>query len=160
MKKPRFSFPSVMRIILLSAVLPVLLVCVASAKIDRDETGYVLLATNSGTALLDNYYMEMGGGMSVTEPEAQTLITRPGTLKNLLTMLTVPTGDSGTRTFTLRKNGKNTALSVTFRSATEVRGEDTTDKIPVLPYDLISIQITSTGTPPMSVGIASLELTY
>jgi hypothetical protein len=160
MKKSRSPFSHAIRIVVLGAVLPVLLVCGASAKIDRDETGYVLLATNSGTGLLDNYYMEMGGGMSVSEPEAQTLITRPGTLKNLKALLTVPTGGSATRTFTLRKNGQNTPLSVTFSGATEVRGLDTTDKIPVIPYDLISIQITSTGTPPRSVGIASLELTY
>jgi hypothetical protein len=160
MKKPRFSFSSAMRMILLSAVLPVLLVCGASAKINRDETGYVLLATNSGTGLLDNYYMEMGGGMSVSEPEAQTLITRPGTLKNLKAILTVPTGAGPTRTFTLRKNGQNTSLSITFTGATEVQGADTTDIIPVVPYDLIALQVTSTGTPPRSVGIASLELTY
>jgi hypothetical protein len=159
-KTLRFPFPHAMRIVVLGAVLPVLLVCGASAKIDRDETGYVLLATNSGTGLLDNYFMEMGGGMSITEPEAQTLITRPGILRNLKAILTVPTGTGATRTFMLRKNGQNTSLSITFTGTTEVRGLDTTDIIPVVPYDLIAIQVTSTGTPPRSVGIASLELTY
>jgi hypothetical protein len=149
-----------MRIKFLIAFLSVFIVCAASAKIDRDGSGYVLLATNSGTSLLSDWFLEVGGGMSKTEPEAQTVITRAGTLKNLFTTLTAPPGDGATRTFTVRKNGMNTPLVVTFRGATAMKGCDTADSVPVLPYDLISVQNTSTGSPAASVGVVSFELLY
>ena len=155
-----------MRIKLLIPFLSLFMVCGASAwptmraKIDRDGSGYVLLSTNSGTSLLDDWFLEVGGGMSKTEPEAQTVITRAGTLKNLFTTLTAPPGDGATRTFMVRKNGANTSLVVTFSGTTAIKGCDTTDSVPVLPYDLISVQNTSTGSPASSVGVVSFELLY
>ncbi len=150
-----------MRTVFPLALLVLLVFPIVKDKISHaSETGYLLLWTNSGSPLIDNYYLAVGGGMCISEPEAQTLLTRTGTLASLCIRLTAAPGDSATRTFVLRKNGMNTPLAVTFKGAKQLVALDTVDKIPVTRWDLVDIMATSSGTAASASCAASFELVY
>jgi hypothetical protein len=134
----------------------------AFAQANRLNTpnGYELLTVSSGAPIIDNDFLAAGGGETTSEEQSQIIVTRTGKLVNLYTWLNVAPGDTSSRTFTVRKNGMSTLLSVTLKGAKDVRGSDTTHSIPVAPFDMIAIQVTSSGKPSDAMGIASFELAY
>jgi hypothetical protein len=124
------------------------------------ENGYELITVNSGAPLIDNDFLATGGGETTGETESQMVATRSGKLMNLFVQLAAPPGDTATRTFTVRKNSMNTPLSCTIKGGSFLKGCDTIHHVLIDASDLISIQVTSTGSPASSLGIASFELAY
>lgn len=101
----------------------------------------VLAGSTTATAL---FY---GGGMGLAAPiatEIQYAMPRPGALRNLRLRTVAGTG-SGTCTFSVRKNGVATGIGFTINN-TATTGTDTTNSVAVVRGDLVSFQVTKTGT--------------
>lgn len=74
--------------------------------------------------------------------EIQVPVTRPGTVRNLrLQIATAGTG-SQTVTFTVRKNGVDTAIVATINNTATGLTSDTSDSFTVVAGDLLSIKVT------------------
>ena len=83
---------------------------------------------------------------SLTESEMQIKARSDFILSKLTVRITNNTINSGTSTFTLRKNGVDTALSVSIAAGANGTFTDTTDSVTVGPDDLISYKFTISGT--------------
>lgn len=93
---------------------------------------------------------------SVTESSHQSLVPIDCTVVALSTRLTTAPGEGHSRTFTVRKNGQDTALTVT--TANTGTESNATGSIEFKAGDLISIKHTVSGTPAttgrLNLGIA------
>lgn len=110
---------------------------------------------NSGGNLATANFLRYSSQTS-TESNAQIVMTRNASIKNLFASITVPCG-TGSRTFTVRQNGVNTSISATI-SGTGTSASDVVDSITINPFDLISVEHSSTGTPAAALGIVSIEI--
>lgn len=99
----------------------------------------------------NNYYVGfMGIGSYAAENLRQQTIPHVCTLKTLRVTLTVaPTGVGKSRTFTVRKNGINTALTVTITNAA-VTGSDLVNSVAFAAGDLIGIRQIGANLPAAS----------
>jgi len=112
---------------------------------------------NSGGSLANNRYLRYES-QDNTEFQSQLLMGVTGTISNLNVLLEAAPDGAATRTFTIRKNGVNTALTVTITGA-NTTGSDNTNTVSVIPFDLISLLHTRTGTPAAAGAIATVLLT-
>jgi hypothetical protein len=112
---------------------------------------------NSGGSLSTNSFIVSGSGQVASEINAQVLMTEPGIVKDLYVFLDTAPGVGNDRTFTVRLNGVDTALTTTLSDATTQQA-NTVDNFAVTTYDRISILHTSTGTPTSTTGI--ITITY
>jgi hypothetical protein len=115
---------------------------------------------NSGGNLSGNNFL-LYGNQDSAENHTQILITKVSTAQNLIVHLTTaPTIGNKDRTFTIRLNGVDTALTVTIADgATD--GTDAVNTVALVAGDLISIKHTITGAggaPTASVGMASVQI--
>lgn len=77
--------------------------------------------------------------------EIKVPMVRPGTIRNMRVICIAGTG-GGNNTFTARKNGANTGLTVTFAN-TITSGTNIANTLPLVAGDLLSFQVTKTATP-------------
>jgi len=113
---------------------------------------------NSGGGLISNSFL-MYGSQTSFENRAQIAVTRAGTMSNLVVVLSTPPGISESRTFTLRKNGQPTLLSVQLVDST-ITGQDSNPlhNVSVSLYDLLSIQESDSGSAADAIGIVSVDI--
>jgi hypothetical protein len=86
----------------------------------------------------------------------EVICTAPGVLRNLATRLQNAPGGSTTRTFTLRVNQVDTALTCSHGPASTA-ASNTTDEITVAAGDILLLVETSTGSPATTAVAWSLE---
>ena len=84
-------------------------------------------------------------------------MTRQGIIKNLNIIISAAPGGTATRIFTIRLNGANTTMSLTFTGSTSSMFDIVTN-ITFAKGDLLSISHVSTGIPSTAVAIVSFEL--
>jgi len=124
-------------------------------------TGLVFGVGTTGTAATAVY---MGSGFiaTPTATELQVPITRPGTLRNFRVRIAVAGTDHQLVTFTVRKNGVDTAITCSIQNdaAAPSDASDLVHSVSVVAGDLISISITKAGVVTAGQGdaVASLEL--
>ena len=90
-----------------------------------------------------------GGGniaFNTTESSFQCIIPAAGTLSNFKVSVTVAPGADKGRTFTVRLNGADSALSVTISNTATVSSLDTSE-VAVVAGDLVAIEQLSINTP-------------
>ncbi len=107
-----------------------------------------------GSVATANRFFAPGGfGLAVeTATEIQLAMPRPGTIRNLRLRCTAGTG-GGTNTYTVRKNGVDTTLTVAILN-TAITGTDTTHSFTVAKGDLISQRVSKSsgaGTPQSNI---------
>ena len=92
-----------------------------------------------------------GGAFVFTTESAiiQSVVSAPGTISKLYFKLTAAPGAGKSVTFTVRKNGIDTSLSVTI-SGTDTTGSDLVNSIAVSAGDLLSVKCVPSGTPTAS----------
>ncbi len=104
------------------------------------------ISFNSVVPFINNNF-QLYGKQSTVENASTIVISDPGSISNLLisntNAVTLPGGDIGTRTYTIRKNGISTPLTVTLTQ--QGRSGSSNVNIDVLPGDLISLLYTETG---------------
>jgi hypothetical protein len=117
----------------------------------------VLQTYNSSANLISNNFLRHETQTS-NEVQAQWPMSRAGTIQNLFVKLYTSAAGDSSSTFTLRKNGVNTALTTTIAASTQT-GADNVNAVSVDPFDLISLQVTFGAGNPTSGGTASIEFT-
>jgi len=115
-----------------------------------------ILGTITGKPNLTQY-MPPGAGNTTTN-EVALRVTRAGVLRNLYIQQRVSNGAGVTNTFTVRKNGVDTALSAAITNGTQ--GEDTSNEVSVAAGDQISLKLVTSTTNPSEDIIATLELDH
>ena len=140
----------------------------SDSESDERELGD-LISWNSGGNLTNNSgvndFIKLGGTTTNSENSAKFVITKSGTLKNLVAQLVKSTGtddaspgEGKSRNFIIRKNGVNTNLAVNI-SGTDSAGNNSHNKVHVKKFDLISLVHNATGNPiNAALGIISVEL--
>lgn len=105
-------------------------------------------------------YLAPGYIASSSVTEVQFTCTRPGTIRNLYIQVATAGTDSSVVTFTVRKNGVDTALTTTKNNNTSGAASDTTHSFTVVAGDLISISVVKAGvvTQGQAGVTASIEL--
>ncbi len=103
-----------------------------------DSRGFISGANDDRWAIL-------GSGNSGSESGAQYHIPRGGTLKNLTVKPLSSLTSGSSVTITVRINGANTALAVTFTSADGINVKKDADEVAVNEGDLIAIRYQETG---------------
>jgi len=86
---------------------------------------------------------------ATTEDIAQAPWATAGTFSNLVIKLGTAPGGAASRTYVVRKNGVDTALSVVI-TGSETTGRDVTNSVTVAPGDLLSMSTTPAGSPSSS----------
>lgn len=115
-----------------------------------------VICFNSGSNLSNKTY-QLNGKQDIIEKHSQSLILENGVIENLSVKLTSAPGVGNSRTFTVRVNGVDTALSVVI-SDNNTTGSNKTSILNVNEFDLISLLHTSTGSNIVSsVGIVGLK---
>jgi hypothetical protein len=102
--------------------------------------------TNSQTTFLGFFKNE---NSLIDESKVQYAMPFSGTLSKFYIIIneTATTGiDTGSRTFTIRKNGISTNVSVTFNNATTLIKNDATNSVSFNEGDLLSISSACSGT--------------
>lgn len=92
-----------------------------------------------------------GLGVSATENQRQGIIATGGTINNLYVQQQTAPGAGTTRTYTLRVNGADTALTCTV-SGTGTTASDTTHSVSVSAGDSVCLGVTETGGPTLAQG--------
>lgn len=87
-----------------------------------------------------------GSTASTTEIYTESLVSTPGTLRNLRVALTGPPGAGNSYSFTVRKNGADTGLTVTI-SDSDTDGSDLSNSVTVVAGDRITLKMVPTSTP-------------
>lgn len=96
-----------------------------------------------------SYALFMGNavsGWNTTEANTTQVVAAPFSIKNFGVFLTSAPGGSASLTFTVRKNGTDTAATVTITGAATT-GQDTTHEVSFSPGDTFNLSCTPTGTP-------------
>jgi len=122
-----------------------LLIALLSSMTRASTAVFVGRTDTSATA--NNYnYIQHGGSENTTMTNRQFVCAGAGTLKKLYAWSSVAPGDAKTWTVTVFKGADATALSVAITGAATTYGTDTED-VAFVAGDLLSIKITSSGTP-------------
>jgi len=119
----------------------------------------VLFGMNTGSSPTGTEYSSiMGQPLSWgTEAVGRSPWPAPGVLRNLIVEVVTAPGAGTSRTFTLRKGGANTALTVTI-SDTATTARLTGTDVPVAVGDLLALQATLSGVPAATISVRwSLE---
>lgn len=95
-------------------------------------------------------------GWNASEDGQTSIVSAYGSFINLRVDLTVAPGAGQSRTFTLRVNGSDTALTVTI-SETNTSATDTTHSVAVSPGDTVSFTQTDTGSAASTIPITAVE---
>ena len=96
-------------------------------------------------------------GVTTSEAACQNQVKKPGIAKNLYMFIPTNTRTTNT-TYTLRKNGADTGLTVTVGPGVVNALEDTTHSIPVAADDKLNWAVTSgTGTEALAFAFISFE---
>ena len=111
---------------------------------------------NSGANLGQNNFL-LYGDQDTNEDNTEIVITKASTISNLTVRLNNAPGGATTRTFTLRLNGANTALTVTITGAATT-GTDAVNTVSVVQFDRIALLHTRTGAPVASRGAVSVQI--
>jgi hypothetical protein len=85
--------------------------------------------------------------ISNIEARVQNIMPTAGTVKNFYAFVENAPGAGASWTFTVRKNGANTALGCQISGAATQTCSDTTDSVSFVAGDLISVIVTSAGGP-------------
>lgn len=117
----------------------------------------VLFAVHQGSAT-GGYYVQIGATNDTSGTEVQRQIVAPtgGAISSMYIVLTTAPGVGNSRIYTLRKNGADTALTVTITGAATT-GNLTGTSVSVAAGDLLSISVAITGTPASSNGSFGLN---
>lgn len=115
---------------------------------------------DAGTAATALYMLPGYSTGTAGATEIQYVVTRPGTIRNLRVHITAAGTDNQTVTFTVRKNGVDTAIACTKANNSSGDTSDTTNSTTVVAGDLISLKITKAAivTAGQTGLLASLEL--
>jgi hypothetical protein len=97
------------------------------------------------------------GFQNATENLVRIVMTRTAILRRLFVTLNTAPSVGDTRTFTVRVNGANTALTVSLTGAATT-ASDVATLIPVVANDLVTVQHTIAGAPTASGGSISYEI--
>lgn len=85
---------------------------------------------------------------AATESDVQQIMQVAGTVTNFVVRLTGTAGASPKQyVFTVRKNGTNTALTVSITGTTQTTATDTVHSVSFAEGDLISVESAPTNTP-------------
>ena len=85
------------------------------------------------------------GGLSVAEADVEVAVNRAGSASLLWVVTSVAPGVGGTFTYTLRKNGVDTGLTVTLSGSTRIGGSAATPAISYNQGDRFSIKLVTAG---------------
>ena len=91
-------------------------------------------------------FLAPGWIATATATEVQFAITRPGNVRNLRVQVVVAGTDSATVTYTIRKNGSDTALTTSLDNNSTGQATDTVDVVAVVAGDLLSLGSTKSGS--------------
>ena len=105
--------------------------------------------------IVNNDFVTRIGTLTATERAGQWVVNRPGNLNALI--VNYGADPSTSVKFTVRKNGVDTALTVTLTSPVQV-GADATHYVPVVAGDLISLKCFDNGGATLSTLVASYSL--
>lgn len=121
-----------------------------STTIGANVTGYI---TSHNLAL--GYF----GGYTTTETigDYGKLISRKGTLKNLVVLAGAAPGAAQTFVYTIRVNAINTAMIVTLSGAAQVTGTDIVNVAQVDPGDRISLRVVTSVAATVATHAASFD---
>lgn len=98
----------------------------------------VLMAASTVSAITIGYVPIMGNtGFGSSAPANEVIVSTPGTISGLYIALSAALG-SGSRTFTLRKNGVNTAVAVSFAAGQQAL-QDTVNSVNVVAGDRLVV---------------------
>jgi hypothetical protein len=107
----------------------------------------MLTGGTGGNDLLQNttQYCSISGQQAPDATEADVYIVVPcaGTIDNLYVELGGASGSGESHAFTVRKNGADTALTVTISGATDTTGNDTGNSFTVAAGDKLSLKVVS-----------------
>jgi hypothetical protein len=121
---------------------------------DSNLVGQVVGSVSTTSDLFFTIY---GAGLPVnaTEGNISTWAVMPcsGTLKNFYISQDSISGTSITRTYTVRKNSVDTALSLTISGASQTFNSDTVDTVSFAAGDTVSIHTTASSTTPNAQNI-------
>ncbi len=119
-------------------------------------SGTPIVGGTSGTAnLVNGRFMGMfAGNQNGNENSVQNIMPTAGTIKNLWAFIEAAPGVGSSWTFTIRKNGVDTAVActVTGTGAANQKCSDTTHSVVFAAGDLISVRESSTGAPATGAG--------
>lgn len=121
---------------------------------------YYYMCNTTGNLTANNFYGIGTDTGSATESARQFLIPAQGNLviKNLQFKVTTAPGTGNSWTATVRKNGVNTALTTTI-SGNATSSSNTSNIVSISGGDLLSVIVTSSGTPAGSgVSYISFEI--
>src|SRR5262245_7149880 len=116
----------------------------------------------TGSLLANNttvYTQPMGFGVNLTSVESRVAfkLDQGGTVRNLIVLLGTAPGGTATRTITVRKNGVDQAVTVTFGAA-DTSKSDTTNSVSVAAGDTLVVKCAATNTPAASTLTLVMEL--
>lgn len=106
------------------------------------------LPTAAGTTFLP--YGGLVTSDAVAENRMQMIAPIAFTMQNLIVNVDNAPGAGNSWAFTIRKNGVDTALTVTVSGGSATSATDLTDQVSFAPGDLISMKLVSVGTPTAS----------
>lgn len=104
---------------------------------------------STGSTAVTNTGANIGSGFTTTVGNwfnASTLLTRSGTIRNMYVAQLNAPGGANSRLYTLMLNNSITALAVNI-AGTSTTGSDTTDAVSVSSGQLITVNMTATGSP-------------
>ncbi|HTY43000.1 MAG TPA: hypothetical protein VMH79_14090, partial [Thermoanaerobaculia bacterium] len=117
------------------------------------STGIPLIGGTSGTSnLVNGRFMGMfAGNQSSTERLVQNIMPRAGTVEDFYIFIETAPGGTASWTFTLRKNGADTALTCTVSGTNQICS-DTTHSVTFAAGDLVSVREASANGPSNTAG--------
>lgn len=125
-----------------------------------DGPSEMIMGAASGSAATAARFLGPGLGLAAeSATEIQVPVTRSGTVRNMRLRCVVGVGNAN-NTYTLRKNGVNTGLSVVIANNV-AQASDLVHSTTVVAGDLLSIQVTKAGVPtsPQTQIAVSFEIT-
>ena len=116
----------------------------------------ILRDTSEGGTVVANATSFLGATVSATESAVQVQVPFKGVARNLTTQASATPGASQTYTYTLRKNGADTALTVT-RDNTSAFGADLTNEVECAKLDKLATKLATSVTATVAVHSAEYE---
>lgn len=109
--------------------------------------GGIVTGSTSALSLTGTVYLPIGGGGFSSGTEANVDIDAPATstISNFFVQLSAAPGVGNSVSFTIRKNGIDTAVTCTI-SGTNTSANDTSHTLSVAQGDLLTIKVVPTGT--------------
>lgn len=105
----------------------------------------IVFGANDLTTVATAVFLAPGFVATAGAGEIKVTATRPGTIRNLRVQIATAGTDSQTVTYTVRKNGVDTALTTTKDNAANGAASDTTHSFTVVAGDLLSISVVKAG---------------